>query len=78
MTSVYISNAEKHVHREILAISTVGLEGNRSSECGKLATRMDSRNGKAYGIWILASDVEPVRVGNMVLHGKLQGCPGLI
>ena len=78
MTSVCISNAEKHLHREILAITTVGLEGNRSSECGKLATRMDSRNGKAYGIWILASDVEPVRPGNMVLHGKPQGFPGLI
>lgn len=56
----------------------MGLEGNRSSECGKLATRMDSRNGKAYGIWILVSDVEPVRPGNMVLHGKPQGRPGLI
>lgn len=75
MTSVCISNAEKHVHRVIPAISTVGLEGNHSSECGKLAIHMDSRNGKAHGIWTLESNVESVRLGNTVLHWTTSGLP---
>lgn len=75
LTSVYISNAEKHVHREILAISTVGLEGNRSSECGKLATRMDRMNGKAYGIWMLAAAWSQSGWETWFCMGKTSGLP---
>lgn len=76
MTSVCISKADKHVHRVILGISTVGLEqlwqfplwATPSSKCWKLEVLMDNRNGNAHGIWILGRHMGEVRLGYIVLH----------